>query len=90
MYNHSIKVYDSRFDAYLTNMIMSWEKEAPPTLLSVSCLECWVKANDENKFKYERVWNKTYPSYANCIYGSNNIKFIIRVIFSSRNIFFKS
>jgi hypothetical protein len=52
----------SRFDAYLTNMKMPWEKEAPPTLLAVGCLECWVKSNDENEFKYERMWNKTYPS----------------------------
>lgn len=52
----------SRFDAYLTNMKMPWEKEAPPTLLAVGCLECWVKTNDENEFKYERMWNKTYPS----------------------------
>ncbi|KAM3143094.1 hypothetical protein pb186bvf_004680 [Paramecium bursaria] len=58
----------SRFDAYLTNMKMPWEKEAPPTLLAVGCLECWVKANDENEFKYERVWNKTYPSQAICMY----------------------
>ena len=32
----------SRVDAYLTNMKMPWEKEAPPTLLSVGALECWV------------------------------------------------
>ncbi|CAD8199045.1 unnamed protein product [Paramecium pentaurelia] len=58
----------SRVDAYLTNMKMPWEKEAPPTLLAVGCLECWVKTNDENEFKYERMWNKTYPSQAICLY----------------------
>jgi hypothetical protein len=58
----------SRVDAYLTNMKMPWEKEAPPTLLAVGCLECWVKVNDESDFKYERMWNKTYPSQAICLY----------------------
>ena len=52
----------SRMDAYLTNMKMPWEKEAPPTLLAVGCLECWVKVSEDNDFKYERMWNKTYPS----------------------------
>ena len=53
----------SRVDAYLTNMKMPWEKEAPPTLLAVGCLECWFKVSDDNNdFKYERMWNKTYPS----------------------------
>jgi hypothetical protein len=60
----------SRVDAYITNMKMPWEKEAPPTLLAVGCLECWVKVNDTDEFKYyyliyfryERLWNKTYPS----------------------------
>jgi len=33
----------SRLDAYLTNMKMPWEKEAPPTLLSVGTLECWYQ-----------------------------------------------
>ena len=32
----------SRVDAYLTNMKMPWEKEAPPTLLSVGALECMI------------------------------------------------
>ena len=69
----------SRVDAYLTNMKMPWEKEvnfgyyqiikAPPTLLAVGCLECWFKLPEqENEFKYERMWNKTYPSQAICMY----------------------
>jgi len=41
----------SRVDAYLTNMKMPWEKEAPPTLLAVGCLECWVKVSDADEFK---------------------------------------
>ncbi len=32
----------SRVDAYLTNMKMPWEKDAPPTLLSVGALECYM------------------------------------------------
>lgn len=51
----------SRVDAYLTNMKMPWEKEAPPTLLSVGALECWVRAAGDDEYKFERVWSKTYP-----------------------------
>jgi hypothetical protein len=57
----------SRVDAYLTNMKLPWEKEAPPTLLSVGALECWVQSVEDD-FKFERAWSKTYPSQAICLY----------------------
>lgn len=51
----------SRVDAYITNMKMPWEKEAPPTLLFVGALECWVRSSGDDEFKFDRVWSKTYP-----------------------------
>lgn len=57
----------SRVDAYLTNMKFPWEKEAPPTLLSVGALECWVQSS-ESELKFERVWSRSYPSQAICLH----------------------
>lgn len=57
----------SRMDAYLTNMKMPWEKEAPPTLLSVGALECWAQTS-ESEYKFERLWSKTFPKQAICLY----------------------
>jgi len=58
----------SRVDAYLTNMKMPWEKEAPPTLLSVGALECWIVSSGDEEYKFERVWSKTYPLQAICLH----------------------
>ena len=57
----------SRVDAYLTNMKMPWEKEAPPTLLSVGALECYMQTS-ETEWKFERLWSKTYPVQAIVFY----------------------
>lgn len=51
----------SRVDSYLTNMKLPWEKEAPPTLLSVGALECYILIS-ETEFKFDRIWSKTYPA----------------------------
>lgn len=61
----------SRMDAYLTNMKMPWEKDAPPTLLSVGALECWAQTSD-TEYKFDRLWSKTFPKQAICLYWDNN------------------
>ncbi len=56
----------SRVDSYLTNMKMPWEKEIPPTIVSVGSVECYAQMN-MSEYKFEKLWNKTFSSQAICL-----------------------
>jgi hypothetical protein len=56
----------SRVDSYLTNMKLPWEKDVNITIMTVGSLECYIQ-NDKNEFKFDKLWNKTYPSQGICM-----------------------
>lgn len=53
----------TRVDSYLTNMKMPWEKTAPPVIMGVSALECYIETGG----KYERLWSKSFKVQSICM-----------------------
>ena len=54
-------------------MKMPWEKVAPPVIMSVASLECWVNNND----KYEKIWNKSFKYQAICLHWDPELEKIM-------------
>lgn len=64
----------SRWDSYITNMNMPWDKQTDQVLLSVGCMEAWVQTKKGvDDFNYDRLWHKNFKSQAICIHYNKKL-----------------
>lgn len=60
----------TRMDAYVSNIKMPWEDENQTSegkFMPVGSVEMWIQ---HNKGPFDKVWAKTFPSQAICLYWS--------------------